>query len=295
MKIGPECIPCILKVVVSAIRQLGCGDDGERDLLARALEVPSLRGQDWGKTPPETIEQALVVLSDHSGHPDPFHKIKKRQNEEGLRLLPRLREEAARASSPLRAAVKMAAAGNAIDLMTNPEGTIRVDQVIRNRLAEPFPEGALDELVARLRSSRRIVWFADNCGEVVFDRVLAERLAEETGAEITYVVRGQPALNDVTQREAVEVGMNEVCRIIPNGIAGPLPGTILSRCSAEVRRRVAEADLLLSKGGGNFESLDETGCGGRPPAFLLQTKCRLFQERFGTAIDEPILHLVTQD
>lgn len=289
MKTGPECIPCILNVILSATRRLGLADPEERALVSRILELPALRGLDWEGTAPRVIEQALVVIGAVTGNADPFREVKAQQNAEALKLLPWLREEAARAPDPLRTAVRVAAVGNAIDLMTSPDGAIDIAEVVRERLARPLPEAPLDELERRLRSSRRIVYLGDNCGEVVFDRVLVERILEETAAEVAYVVRSLPALNDVTPKEAEEVGMTAVTRVVGNGVDGPLPGTAVSRCSAEVRSLFASADLVISKGGGNFDSLEEEPC-GRPTAFLVQTKCRKYQKRFKTAIGQSVLH-----
>lgn len=290
MKTGPECLPCILNVILSAIRRLELEDADERELVRRILEIPALRGRDWETTAPQVIESALVTIGEVSGDTDPFRGVKARQNEEALKLLPWLRDQVARSEAPLQMAVRVAAVGNAIDLMTNPDGDLDVVQVVRERLAAPLPEEALDDLEKRIRASRRIVFLGDNCGEVVFDRVLVERIQEETGARVTYVVRGRPALNDVTLKEAEESGMTAVTRVVSNGADGPLAGTILSRCSDEVRGLVAEADLVISKGGGNFDSLEEEPS-GRPTAFLVQTKCRKYQARFGTEIGRSVLHL----
>ncbi|MGD9076184.1 MAG: ARMT1-like domain-containing protein, partial [Desulfobacteraceae bacterium] len=84
-----------------------------------------------------------------------------------------------------------------------------------------------------------------------------ETIREGQDVEIFFVVRSVPILNDVTLREAQFVGMDRVATVIRNGIDSPLPGTILKRCSRELRELVERADLIISKGGGNFDTLDE--------------------------------------
>jgi uncharacterized protein with ATP-grasp and redox domains len=115
--------------------------------------------------------------------------------------------------------------------------------------------------------ARSILYLGDNAGEIVFDKVLIESLPYRD--KITYVVRGEPVLNDVTMHDAEEVGLCGLVEVIDNG--SDAPGTILEDCSPEFRGRFAAADLVVSKGQGNYESLSCVP--HRQVCFLFLMKC----------------------
>ncbi|HEX2993826.1 MAG TPA: ARMT1-like domain-containing protein, partial [Anaerolineales bacterium] len=129
------------------------------------------------------------------------------------------------------------------------------------------------EFRTRLAKSNKVVYFTDNCGEVVFDRLFVETLLNEYRPQITFVTRSVPVLNDVTVELAESVGLGKLGRVMGNGIAEPFPGTLLNRVSPEVRQLVEDADLIISKGVGNYDSLtEETELVGKI-SFLFHGKC----------------------
>jgi uncharacterized protein with ATP-grasp and redox domains len=132
------------------------------------------------------------------------------------------------------------------------------------------------------------VYFGDNAGEVVFDKLLIETIRELHSPEIVFVVRNVPTLNDATLTEARSMGLANIARVIENGIAGPLPGTVLHRCSNEVNDLVRHSDLIISKGGGNFDTLDEEKEHlQKKVSFLQLSKCEPYYKHFGVEIYQP--------
>ena len=135
-----------------------------------------------------------------------------------------------------------------------------------------------------------MVYFGDNAGEIVLDKLLISILKELYDLEIVFVVRSLPTLNDVTLNEALAVRMDEIVPVLPNGMDGPFPGTRVSRCSPEVQALYKEADLIISKGGGNFDSLDEDkAVYGRNISFLFLSKCYVYEKLLNTPINGLIL------
>jgi uncharacterized protein with ATP-grasp and redox domains len=125
----------------------------------------------------------------------------------------------------------------------------------------------------RVARAERIVYFGDNCGEIVFDRLLLEVIEVAAAVQVTFVTREVPVVNDATMVDALAVGLDAVAVLVGNGISEPLPGTDLSKVSARVRDLVEEADLVISKGGANYEMLDhEPGLAGKT-TFVLFGKC----------------------
>ena len=123
-------------------------------------------------------------------------------------------------------------------------------------------------------SSAKVLYLADNCGEIVFDGLLIRELQRQ-GCEVTLAVRGTPIINDATMEDVKACGMDSLCRVIDNGTG--CPGTPLADCSAVFQQAFAGADIILSKGMGNFETLSEVAA---PIFFLFMVKC-----------DRVVLHL----
>src|SRR5208283_2985854 len=104
-----------------------------------------------------------------------------------------------------------------------------------------------------------------------------------------FAVRSVPTLNDATAQEAATVEMDKIAKIVENGIDGPLPGTVTARCSDQMKELTENADLILSKGGGNFDSIEEETHLHDKILFMLMSKCVPLCNYFGTKMYDPIL------
>ncbi|VBB46617.1 conserved hypothetical protein [uncultured Desulfatiglans sp.] len=293
MLIQPDCIPCILKMAVYVMRALQFDKDESRVLYGRIAALPSLQGGRWNYTSPEIIEQVMDIILQARQEEDPFHAIKRTQNQMIMDVVPYLETLVREDPNPLLTAVKLAILGNNIDFMVG-ENPPDIKHLIREKLQAPIPPERFGRLEEGLSRAKRMVYFADNAGEIVFDRVLIGILKERFDADITLVVRQRPTLNDTTLEEARAVGIDALVPVIPNGMDGPFPGTRLERCSAEVNTLVEEADLILSKGGGNYDSLsEEREDVTRKIAYLLVSKCYPYYEEFGVPLFQPVLETFT--
>lgn len=289
MRIQPDCIPCILTMSINAIRNLGIEQGAARELLGRILDIPSLRGRSWEMNSPEVLEGVMHLITEATGKEDPFREIKTLQNKRILEIVPFLKGVLKEASDPLHTAVKLAILGNTIDLMMGNRPT-DIENSIAERLKMPVPETAYQEFRTRLRECRSLVYLGDNAGEIVLDRLLMEAIRASHDVDITFIVRSVPALNDATLSEARSVGIHEVATVLENGIEGPCPGTVLPRCSDEVKALIQRADMIISKGGGNFDALEEeTGPVRNKITFMLLSKCVPYCQFFGVNLHDPIL------
>ncbi|MGC8492004.1 MAG: damage-control phosphatase ARMT1 family protein [Syntrophobacteraceae bacterium] len=288
MLLQPDCIPCILKMVLSSLRNLTDDGDVGRELITRALRLPALRGENWDLTSPEAIEPVMDTIKEAFQSEDPFAALKEEQNARALALYPSFRKAVQESSDPLFAAVNLAILGNGVDLMVSGR-SINVPEVLAEELANPIVAKSYAIFREKLAKARRILYLGDNSGEIVFDKVLIETITEFFDPQITFVVRSVAALNDATLYEAKRVGMDRVATVIPNGIDGSIAGTILSRCSSEVRELFHTADLVISKGGGNFDSLESQTGKCRNITFLLLAKCVPYCNYFKLRMFEPIL------
>jgi hypothetical protein len=207
-----------------------------------------------------------------------------------MALYPRLKALVEKSENPLYTATKLAILGNAIDFMV-PQNMADIEKSISDKLDFTLDQREYEKLEENLRQSKRVLYFADNCGEIVFDRLFMETAKGLFDIEFIFVVKSMPAMNDATLKEAHDVGLDRVAKVIENGIQGPLPGNVLSRCSEAVKHWVGKADLFISKGGGNFDTLDEEkDLLPRPIVFMLLSKCYPYFKTFGVEVNRPILY-----
>ena len=289
MRIKPDCIPCILKMTISSLRKLSLDENSVKALYADILQIPALRGQVWDITSPEIIEDVWkkIVATVHSK--DPFSEVKSNQNQKIMALYPFLEKMIYDAADPLKLAVKLSILGNSMDFMV-ADSSLAMEKSIEDKAKLPLADKNYAAFKQQLEAARHLLIFGDNAGEIVFDRLLIDLIKKRYRPEITFVVRSIPTLNDATLTEAKAVGIHKIATVIENGIDGPLPGTILSRCSDDVNDRVNRSDLIISKGGGNFDTLDEERKHlNKKISFLLLSKCAPHHDNFGVNLYHPVL------
>lgn len=247
----------------------GATHDQQRTIMLETLEV--LGTFPDGATPPEIGAEVHQLVRELIGHDDPYRAAKQASTDKARALLPRLRELVSAAADPLEAAIRVSIAGNIIDLGPNPDYDLL--DVVQKVQQQPLGIDHLALLRQRLTTAESVLYLGDNAGETVFDRVLIETLDKP----VTYVVKGGPVLNDVTREDALAADLGEVAEIVDNGAR--IPGTVLKECSPAFQRLFNEADLILAKGMGNYETLSTVDA---PLFFLLQVKCPVIAKDIGT-------------
>ncbi|MDD4273780.1 MAG: ARMT1-like domain-containing protein [Desulfobacter postgatei] len=167
--------------------------------------------------------------------------------------------------NPFCTAAKLSVIGNIIDY-----GAQSVDDDISGQIESFFHKNLKIDMTVELKNeiskAQNILYLGDNCGEIVFDKLFIETMKHPN---ITFAVRGNPVINDVTLEDANQVGIDKVCRVISNGFDAP--STLIDFCSDEFAEEYKNADLIISKGQGNFEGLMES-CHSNQ-FFLLIAKC----------------------
>jgi hypothetical protein len=171
---------------------------------------------------------------------------------------------------PFHAAVRLAICGNIIDY--TPAHGMDMDAVVKNAINSELAIDHVDEMLRALKEANHVLYLTDNAGEIVVDKLLIALFIEEgilKPEQITVAVRKSPTLNDATMEDAVEVGLTDLVKVIDNGDG--VPGTELDHCSPAFREHYENADIIISKGMGNFESLHSAK--GKAIFFLLVNKC----------------------
>ncbi len=269
MKVNQDCIPC---TVQSCVRLMEAGfvpEDKQESLLRHTLAY--LAEADYEQSPPALAQGMHRLFRQVLGDSDPYREIKRQSNALMLERREELRRLIRESPDPLATALRLAMAGNVMDFgarrLFDPLETIGAVQ--QAELARDDSEDLRRALVA----ARHVLYVGDNAGEIVTDALLLETMAHP---QVTFVVRGAPVLNDITEEDARAVGLDQLARIITTG--DDAPGVILATASAEFHQAFAVADVVISKGQGNLEGLIDAP---REVYFLLTTKCHRIARRLG--------------
>lgn len=182
------------------------------------------------------------------------------------------------APDPLSEGIKYAAASNYIDfakLSDLNEGSIAVVEHAAQK-ADPSP-ATLALLKERLSAAKTLLYVHDNCGEVVFDKILIRAIsALYPQIEVTSLVRGGEIINDATRADADFIGLEKYARVEDSGAA--IPGTYLKEISLRALALFKNSDVIISKGLGNLETLYGEGY---DIFYIFMCKCEHIARRFG--------------
>ena len=271
MKTTYDCIPCFIRQALDAVR-LATSDEKIHEQVLRGVLAAASK-MDLDQSPPVMGQYIHKTIRELSGHDDPYKKIKDRFNNFSLKLYPDLKQRIQSSSNPMDTAVRIAIAGNIIDFGVNAkiDRSMVFDTIEQALSAQVF--GNIEVLCDSIDSAENILYLGDNCGEIVFDRLLIEQLPVDN---VTFVVRGGPIINDATIADARATGMTELVNVIDNG--SDIPGTVLEKCSKEFRECFAHSDLIIAKGQGNYETLSGSK---KNIFFLLKAKCPVISGHMG--------------
>ena len=276
MSIGmdAQCYLCHLRRNVETARSLG--DEQTATAFAKALMELYLTLPEDAASP--TIAPATNALFQkfYGVEEDRYRQEKEDSNAFVLQRLEAIRQRVVTATDPVLAGIQMAILGNYIDFSAL-QGEVsfeKLDALLDTAADMELDPGVYAQLRSRLQQAKRLLYLTDNAGEIGFDRVLAEVLAAAyPGLQITFCVRGGPALNDATRADAAAVGIP--FPVIDNG--NTVPGTQLSLMGQEAKQAFEAADVIFAKGQANVETL--LGC-GYPIFYAFLIKCPRFIDRF---------------
>ena len=277
MKVYLDCYPCFLQQTIQAGRLVTKNENLIKKMVGEtAMMIPSLPAE---STPPEIGEVIHRRIKEVSGIEDPYREIKEQNIAEALLLYPEMKKLVKESENSLLTAVKIAIAGNIIDFGSGTAFNIATD--IYKTVDQDLGINDFNVFLDVLEKAQSILYLGDNAGESVFDRILIDELKKP----VTYVVRDIPILNDVTYTEAVASGLDKsAAEIISSGTTAP--GVVLRLCNDEFLRRFEDADMIISKGQGNYEGLSDVN---RSVFFLLKAKCGVIARDIGVAEGETIL------
>ena len=275
MKVSAECMHCLVKRQANNIKKYS-DEEKRAEYLGKVLGIIANNAAE--EPAPVLLSHIGRLHEEYFGKPFSFDELKKGYNAMMLEKENEIRGKIGKAQDPLALALRFAQIGNFIDFgAMDSVDDAKLMEFLEQAETLPLSEDTYAKFTENLKTAKKLVYMTDNCGEVVLDKLLLETVAGiAPHVEKTIIVRGEPVLNDATMEDALQVGIEACGKVIPNGTN--IAGTYIPWLSAEAKQAMEEADLLISKGQGNFESLH--GC-GLNIYYLFLCKCQWFMERFG--------------
>lgn len=268
MRASLDCYPCFFIQTLKTARMV---TSDEKTILQILHEVSTKLPQiPFHVTPSEIGREVYRIISRRTGVEDPYKEIKDRCIREALSLYPELKRSIESSKDRLITAIRLAIVGNVIDFGT--DSSFDLEQELETVFSQDFAVDNSQEFREALKQARNVLYLADNAGETVFDRFLIEEIKQP----VVYVVREKPIINDATREDALLSGLDKISDIMSSGCDAP--GNILKFCSDDFLKAFRSADLIISKGQGNYEALSDEE---RPLFFLLKAKCQVVARDLG--------------
>ena len=267
MKISRECIHCLARQAVEIAEEATSNVTMQEKVIKMSLK--ELGEMDFKESAPEIAFRMHQHAKNITGNIDPYEKLKEQYNEIAKEIYERILKEKwlDRAEDRFDMACRLAIAGNIIDFSVGLklDKSVIVKSVEDSVKHDIFGTGTT-ALRKAVENSKNIMYIADNSGEIIFDKFLLENLPVD---KVTYVVKGGPIVNDATMQDAISTGVVHLVKVIDTGHAAQ--GIILKDCSSTFKSEFSKADLIISKGQANFETLSDIK--DKTIFYLLRAKC----------------------
>ena len=280
MKIHTECVPCLLKRIVFEAEHSTKNKKLQEETLKKACQLLA-ELYDPNSCSASIATKVHKVAYETLGDKDPYKDLKMKSNRIAQSLVPIAKDFISKSSNPLKTAILCSIIGNMMDfgIEGGSERPEDLTKIFNKYIEEGLGYDDYDKLLNILKKSKKVLLFTDNCGEIVFDKILCQELKKMfPNIFLTLVVKGEDILSDATVDEAVELGFDEVVdEILTTGCFAV--GVDFDRMPEVLKKSLDGADLIICKGMANFESFSETDY--HPIAYLLRTKCRPIANSIG--------------
>jgi uncharacterized protein with ATP-grasp and redox domains len=269
MRTHLECIPCFLKQSLEAARMATDDENIHTEVLNEVLHF--LQHINFTYSPPALSRDVHQIIKQITKSKDPYKTVKNKSNDMAKKQYPTLKNMVSSSEDPLLMAIKLAIIGNVIDFGTT--NRLDIHDMIHQTDKNELDSDAYTKFKKKLNQSHTILYLADNTGEIFFDKLLLEELVK-LQKQITYVVKANPIINDATKKDAYYAGIDKLATILEgdSGQTQSAPGMILSYASEKFLDLFKSSDLVIAKGQGNYEGLNNTH---REVFFMLVVKCPL--------------------
>lgn len=274
MELFFDCIPCLMKQALEAARAVTDDVKMHDEVLSETIQL--LTDYKRFRNSPDLAREIHKIVKRTTGQKDPYLNIKTRDLEAAKSVYPYLKEFMKNKENDLYWALKVAATGNNIDAAIYKN--VDMKNCVENELKKDFSICDIDVMKKKIENATNILIIGDNSGETIFDKVMIESFPK---VKITYAVRHEAIINDVTVKEAVASGLDQISSVVSTGCSAP--GTILDECSEEFIDIYYNSDIIISKGQDNYEALSEEKGN---LFFLLKAKCPMISNKLKVNLND---------
>ncbi len=284
MKAAQKCFDCLF--IRNLQRAKGLSDEKTFEEFSKELKN-LLYGKENNVSTSILVYKVNLLRKKYFGIEDDFEKINSRYNNFMLKREEIIEKTINSSKDVIKSCIAFSCAGNYIDFGTNPNVSENVlEMLLTTAQSQVFDEGEIERFKKDLQKANSILFLLDNCGEIVLDKIFIKTIKSlYPNKTVTAMVRGGSVLNDATLKDAKEIGLDKICRVIDSGY--PTPGTDPSLLSKKAFSVLSSADLIISKGQGNFEALYGEKFN---PYFIFLCKCELFVEMFSLKMFAPVFY-----
>ena len=275
MKVNYECASCMLRQSREAIEHATESDKIRMKSTLKVLEFMDNNFKSNVNSNKLGTDLHQLIMKE-TGNDDPYKMLRQEGNRIGLKLMPTA-QDIIQENPSFENYVKIAVAGNIIDFGALEEDT-DMEKLIRDKIVEEPVINDISLLEKDLKNAKRILYLADNGGEIVFDKLLIKKIKEDYDLEIILALKEGPILNDALMEDAIDLKLDEYATLITTGARSV--GVVNAYISDELHRLLDEVDLIISKGMGNYEGLTEMHFKS-PVYFLLTAKCNTIAREIG--------------
>jgi uncharacterized protein with ATP-grasp and redox domains len=285
MLIDEACISCIIKQSVKVADAIHA-DEKLKKRLTSTVEDMS-KSFSFENSPPEIAASVYEKMAIMANKKDLYKEVKKNSTRKALSFVPFLEDKLSSSQNRLLTATKIAVAGNVIDLAA--EVAFDLEEELSKIFHTEFAHDDFAALEIKLTNAKTVLVIGDNVGEHIFDYLFIKTLKELYPETLfSYMTRGNPIINDVTILEAKEAGFEKLCILIDSGVN--TPGFTYNRANKESQELFDSADMVISKGMGNYECLSPSH--RKDICFLLKVKCAVVASSLKKEIGDIICKIV---
>ena len=272
MKIHTECVPCLVKRIIFEAEQSTTDIKKRTNVIRNACKVLS-EIYDPNKCSADIATKVHKIVYETLEDVDPYSDLKNKSNLVAKSLIPKVEELVKNSDDPLKTSMICSIIGNMMDF--GIEGGSSRPELLKDTFEKTYSDGLgyddYHKLKILLKESKHVILFTDNCGEIVFDKILCQELKKfRSDLFITLVVKGEAILSDATKKDADELNFKDVVdEILTTGCFAV--GVNFYLLPSNLEKALKHADLIICKGMANYESFSETDY--RPIVYLMRTKC----------------------
>ncbi|WP_294961399.1 ARMT1-like domain-containing protein [Sulfurimonas sp.] len=285
MTIDEACVGCIINQSVKVADAINASESLKDKMTSTVKEMSS--DFSFDDNPPEIASYVYEKIAEIANKTDLYDEVKELSTKKAISFIPLVKEELRNSNDKLLTATKTAVAGNVIDLAAAVEFCL--EEELSKVFHTEFAYNDFDKFREKLSNAKNVLIIGDNVGEHIFDYLFIETLKDiYPDAKYSYMVRGNPIINDVTMKEAKEAGFDKLCSLVDSGVN--TPGFTYNRANAESKELFDSVDLVISKGMGNYECMSPSH--RKDICFLLKVKCDVVANSLSKEVGDIVCKMV---